>query len=150
MVEISLILPTRERPALLQRMLGSILETASHPALLEVILYVDDDDQSMPIEFPGLKIIKLIGPRKSMGEMTQACYERSTGRLIILVNDDLVFRTKGWDLLVKGEADRYLDDILLLYPNDCYYGKKLSTFPILTRRCCDLLGRIAHVACQSH
>src|SRR5580658_10190802 len=99
MVDFSLILPTRERPALVQRLFQNLLEMTSDPKSLEIVLYVDDDDgESGQIDHPTLRLVKLVGPRKSMGEMTQACYRASHGRILVLINDDMIIRTRNWDL----------------------------------------------------
>ena len=43
-IRISLLLPTRGRPAWVERLFDSIVATASQLARIEVVMYVDDDD----------------------------------------------------------------------------------------------------------
>jgi hypothetical protein len=142
-IDISMILPTRERPALARRMLDSVFATADHPAGLEVVLYVDRDDTlSHGIDHAGLKLVRLLGPRAKMGAMTQACYAASHGRVIMLVNDDQVFRTAGWDTEILTTFARFPDDVALLWGNDLCRGASFPTHPVLSRTVCEIMGGV--------
>ena len=139
--KISLLLPTRGRPLLLKRLFQSIIEHTAERDDLEIILYLDEDDyKSHGIEYPGLHIIKNIGPHSTMGAYNTKCFERSSGDIIMLMNDDLVFLTPGWDNIIKAFALTIPDDIFLAYPDDME-GAKNSTFPILSRKACEILSR---------
>lgn len=138
--DISLLLPTRGRPALAQRFLQSVLDTTSTPERVEVVLYIDDDDfASQALDCAGLRLIRIIGPSESMGFYNTCCKNHANGHILVLVNDDMVIRSPGWDQkLIETEAD-FPDGIFLAYPNDQNKGKALCTFPILSRRGCDRL-----------
>jgi glycosyltransferase involved in cell wall biosynthesis len=142
--DISLILPTRRRASLVYRLLDSIKETTADPDKLEIILYVDEDDsESYGISYPALPITKLINPPgNTMGKITNICYEASIGRYIMLLNDDVIFHTPKWDLVVKDAFRQFSDDIALLYGNDLDQGKKVPTFPIVSRTVCKIMGNI--------
>ena len=147
---LSLVLPTRDRPHLVQRLLRSIQETAADPSAIEIVLYIDADDRESAAISSPLNLVKIVGPRTTMGAMTQACYGASHGRHIVLVNDDMVFRTRGWDVAVEQAFARHPDGVALVYADDGYYGKKLATFPILSRAVCDLIGDFAPAVYQRH
>lgn len=137
---ISLLLPTRGRPALVSRLFESIRDKTAHPGRMEVVLCMDDDDVgSHGISDSKIKITKIIGPRRSMGAYNSACLEKSEGDIVILINDDMVIRTDGWDNLVRQLDQRFSDKIYLGYGNDLYKGRDLCAFPILSRRCCEAL-----------
>jgi hypothetical protein len=139
---ISLLLPTRGRPRLVERFLASILEQSLRPELIEVILCVDDDDPgSHGIRFPGLEIVEIIGPRQNMGAYNAICLERSTGDITIAVNDDMIVRTRGWDEKVRALDARFPDGVYLGYGNDLFKGRKLCTFPILSRRLAGVMSQ---------
>jgi GT2 family glycosyltransferase len=144
MMNFSILLPTRGRPSLVERLFESILRTAHDPSSIEIILYIDADDLlSHGIEMQGLKVTKLINPPgRSMGQIFKECYEISTGRYIMLMNDDAVFRTKDWDLRVIDVFSKFQDDIAFVYCNDLDQGANVPTFPILSRRVCELLGGV--------
>jgi glycosyltransferase involved in cell wall biosynthesis len=143
-VSISLLLPTRGRPTLLQRLFESLANTTADLSALEVVLYVDEDDtETQQISHPSLFLVKLIGtPGQKMGNMNRACYEASRGRHVMLMNDDVVFRTKGWEARVLEAFGRFPDEVALVYGNDLHQRKGVPTFPIVSRRVCELIGGI--------
>jgi hypothetical protein len=154
---ISLLLPTRGRVALVQRLFDSLVQTTAEMEQLEVVLYVDEDDaESLKIEHPALSPLKIVGRSgATMGHMTRACYDASHGHYVMLINDDVVFRTKGWDTRVCAAATRYPDDIALVYGNDLDQGEAVPTFPIVSRTVCDVLGEVCprgyrHLHIESH
>ena len=143
MIQFSLLLPTRERSHLVHRFLKSVAATADDLSSVEVILYIDEDDyESARIEFPGISLVKIRGPKAAMGEITRSCYEKSRGAYVMLINDDVVFGTRGWDAVFRKAFARFPDGVALAYANDLYYGKKVCTFPVLSRKACELLGKI--------
>ena len=143
-IDISLLLPTRGRPKLLRRLFDSVADTTSRLARLEVVLYVDDDDlPTHEVTHPSLQLMKLIKPPgEKMGRMNQMCYEASRGRFVMLMNDDVVFRTNAWDARVLDAFARFPDEAALVYGNDLHRQKSLATLPIVPRAVCDVLGGI--------
>ncbi|HVR58279.1 MAG TPA: glycosyltransferase family A protein [Pseudolabrys sp.] len=138
---ISLLLPTRGRSQLVERFLRSVVAQSTHPELIEVILCVDDDDiESHGIVFSELDLKLVVGPRQTMGAYNAECLRHASGEITIAVNDDIIVRTKGWDEKVRALDARYPDGVYLGYPNDLFQGRKLSTFPILSRTTCELLA----------
>jgi len=141
MNKISLLLPTRGRPLLVKRLFQSIINQTANLNNLEIIMYLDEDDtESHGIEDQRLNIVKIIGKRSTMGEYNAKCLEASSGNIIILMNDDLVISTKGWDQIILNFALTVSDDIFLAYPNDKEAGHRLSTFPIMSRKTCQVLS----------
>ena len=151
MKDFSLILPTRSHLDLVKRLFDSILETSANLDLLEIILCIDEDDpEGRKISHALLTIQKITLPRSSMGSIIRNCYSKSTARYIVLINDDVIFRTKGWDIKVLEVFSRFSDDLVLVYCNDLYYGKRLSPFPILSRTACDLMDNICPAKYKGH
>jgi len=140
-MKISILMPTRGRPNWVQRFLDSVVETAKEPESIETILFIDDDDiQSHLIEHPSANVVKLIQPRKTLGEMYKYCFEMSNGSIIMLSGDDFVFRTSGWDDVVTALFRCFSDAILLVYGNDLNQGPRVCTAPFVSRRMCEILG----------
>jgi glycosyltransferase involved in cell wall biosynthesis len=143
----SLLMPTRGRPQRALRFLQSVRETASVRERVEIILYVDEDDPgSHGIADAALDMQVIIGPRQSMGANNGACFERARGDIIILVNDDVVIRTPGWDEQIRALDAAVADRIYLGYGNDEFKRRRLCTFPILSRRACRVLQEPYHHA----
>jgi len=139
-IPISLLLPTRGRPALVRRLFNSISETVSRFENIEVILYADEDDPaSHSLTSTDFSVTTIIGSAKSMGGYNSACLDKARGNIIILANDDMVMRTPCWDLKVMQMDAVSVDKIYLAYGNDLFKKRSLCTFPILSRLTCELL-----------
>jgi hypothetical protein len=135
---ISLLLPTRGRTRLVERFLQSVIAQSRHPELIEVVVCVDDDDpESHGITSNQLALKLIVVPRQSMGAYNSICLQHATGHITIAVNDDIIIRTKGWDEKVRALDARYPDGIYLGYANDLFKGRKVATFPILSRETCE-------------
>lgn len=138
----SFLMPTRGRPHLVSRFLQSVLETTTDPSRIEVVIAVDDDDlESQNIVENRLAFRKIVVPAgTTMGNLNRACFDASSGRYVMLINDDVVLRTKGWDAVIKAIYARYSDDVALVHVNDLLFREKLCTFPIQSRRVCLEIG----------
>lgn len=142
MVSISLILPSRERPEKFNRLISSLNQTTSNLSSIELISIHDHDDNTFKkIAFHKCKFrnFQIKTRQSSMGYYNSECLKHSSGKSIILINDDVLFRTKGWDILVDKLFEKYSDGIYLGYGNDLFKGKKLPTFPILSKKFINLI-----------
>ncbi len=123
-----------------ERFFQSVVDRTTHRDAVEIIAYIDDDDTgSHHLDSREVRVDRIIGPRLAMGEYNNRCLERARGDIIILVNDDIVIRTQGWDERVRALDAEFADKIYLGYANDLIQGSKLCTFPILSRRTCEVL-----------
>lgn len=103
-------------------------------------MYVDDDDTgSHHLDSENVRVVTIIGPKLSMGGYNSACLAQARGDIIILVNDDMVMRTQRWDEKIIALDASIPDKIYLAYGNDLFKKGNLCTFPILSRRTCELL-----------
>lgn len=141
---ISLIVPTRCRPDQLRRFLDSIAATAYHPEQIEVILVIDHDDPvTLTVAQPRLSLRHVVGPpRRTMGELNRAGYAVSTGDFVMLLNDDVIVRTCGWDAVVRECIHRFPDPFVLIHVNDTLIRQHLCVFPLVSREFCELAGGI--------
>jgi SAM-dependent methyltransferase len=138
MASFSFLLPTRGKQELAQRFLQSVVDTADHPEEIEVILGVDEDDvPSHAIAKEGLVVKTVVlRPGLTMGELNRACFAASSGRYVMLINDDVIVRTRGWDTVIYQTYARYGDDVALVHVNDLLFRERFCTFPILSRKAC--------------
>lgn len=136
----SLLVPTRQRPAGIERFFDSAFGLAERPDDLELVVYVDDDDDSYDnVEWPtNTTIVK--GPRITLSEMWNRCYAASTGDICGHMGDDIVFRTVGWDRLVRLAFADYTDHIVFVHGRDGIQDARLGTHGFLHRRWADTLG----------
>ncbi|MCU1275214.1 MAG: hypothetical protein JWO48_2645 [Bryobacterales bacterium] len=144
MILFSLIVPTRGRPTELRRLLDSVRHTAEDARSIEVIAVIDEDDrESRAFEYTGLRLERvLVSPGQTMGRLNLAGYGVAQGRYLMLLNDDVVVRTAGWDTQLARVFERYPDGIVLAHVNDLIFRDSLCTFPVLTREFCELAGGI--------
>ena len=113
MAKISLLLPTRGRPHLVRRLFDSLALCTESLDDLEVIVYLDDDDTThSEISDDRFSMIKIIGPRLSMGAYNTVCLGRASGDFIMLMNDDVIVRTSAWDRMVSELGQTNPDGIL--------------------------------------
>src|SRR5271157_558317 len=95
--EFSFLIPTRNNLPGLQKLFDSIVATTANPGALEIVLAMDEDDgASQSVTDSRLRLRKLVVPKGlTMGALNNACYKASSGRYLMLMNDDVVLRTSG-------------------------------------------------------
>lgn len=138
---ISILVPSRARPAEFRRLVDSALSTSTFPNRLEIVAYLDDDDpQTANYPYrPGLRYIT--GPRILLSETWNRCAELAEGDILMHCGDDIVFRTPGWDSVVRKTFAQSEDKILLVHGDDCSPNTDaLATHGFLHRRWYDTLG----------
>lgn len=141
---ISLIVPTRGRCGPLRRFLASVAATAARPDRLEIVLVIDDDDPaSAAVAHPRLTVRHVAGlPGRTMGALNTAGYDGSSGEYVMLANDDVVVRTRGWDETARRCIERFPDRLALIHVNDTLMRDHLCVFPFVSRRFCELAGGV--------
>lgn len=119
---ISLLVPTRGRPARFKAMLASARATASES--FEICAWLDEDDPTRD-QYPEDPQVRYgSGPRPyvdgvlcTSGLWTEA-WALATGDIAMLASDDIVFRTRGWDQRIEAAFASVSDRIVMVYPND--------------------------------
>lgn len=140
----SLIVPTRGRAQELRRFLGTVRDTARDPSSIEVIAVIDvDDPESCEFSFTDLQFARvLVPPGQTMGSLNQAGFRAARGEYLMLLNDDVVVHTPGWDVQLREALESHPDGIVLAHVNDLIFRDTLCTFPALTRAFCEMAGGI--------
>lgn len=135
MKKVSLLTPTRGRPDLCERMVESFWDTVEGPA--ECLLYVDEDEMFSYLT-KGMKVTMIQGPQRRVGECWNDLADISTGDLLMMGNDDLMFKTPGWNEFLQDLPD---DGIFVAWFDDGS-GKSADrcAFPIVSRRWYETLG----------
>lgn len=126
-----IITPTRKRPENAQRLIDTVAATAT--AQTDLLLAIDDDDDS----YAGLKCTSNVtvvrGPRKSCPEWTnEIALERGSGyRALASFGDDHEPVTYGWDTAMLEGIDS-MGGIAITYGNDTLQGINLPTAPVMS------------------
>lgn len=142
---ISILTPTRGRPANIARLVHSALDTAFHSNLIEFIFYVDVDDQPSGdaierLASTGVNTTMIAGERIVLSEMWNACARLAHADIMMHCGDDIVFRSENWDGYVLGEFERYSDGIVLVHGRDGYQDRKLATHGFRHRNWMNVVG----------
>lgn len=140
--KVSVMIPSRGRPELLEKSIDSLLSKAKGE--VEILVRFDEDDESrvkLNLNGNGPRVATFVGPRfgyRLLHEYYNELAKKATGDWLVLWNDDAVMETDGWDEKVHA----------------CGGGLKvlnstgpLNLFPIFTKKLHDLLG---HVSLQTH
>ncbi len=142
-MKLSILIPSN-RPEGLTNFLNSLAENTNKKDDIEIVVLIDAPtdliEKGQLINGFSLTLIHKV-PEKPliMGNLNHACYEQATGDWIMLGNDDILCKTKGWDDIVRATMDAHEDELVLIYPNDEMFGDKLACFPIISRKLIDLV-----------
>jgi len=142
---ISILTPTRERCEKAQRFASSVLNTADRPENIELFFYVDDDDPQLTqysnwhLESPH-QIRIHIGPPISVSKSWNIIADLCNGDILIMGNDDLIYRTEKWDKVLLQAISKYHDQIYVAWFNDGINGEKHCAFPAVSSQWFEILG----------
>lgn len=142
---ISLLVPTRGRPDNIVRLLQSLHET-SH-VMPDVILRIDDDDEESKsaleqIISAGENVSFIGGKRTTMTAYWNEIAGLTPADVLMFAADDICFRTKGWDSLVRKTFDEHPDKMIFVHGEDGYWGNRFGTHGFLHRKWVDALGYV--------
>lgn len=133
-MKISLLCPTRKRPAQMERLWMSVLDTALDCANIELIFYIDKDDKDSKEKYQDLKlryegqIFAVVGERdRILSKMWNRCHEIATGEILHHCGDDIVFASTNWDFHVRQAFEECPDRILFVYGKDGVQNERLGT-----------------------
>jgi len=142
--DFSFIVPSKGNPEGLDTFLQSIVSTATRPEAVEVILVIDEDDhETAAVPSHGLQVKKIAVPAgMPMGALNMTGYRQATADNIMLLNDDVILETPGWDDRIAEVLATYPDGIVLIHINEKIFGERLCTFPFVTRAYCEAAGGI--------
>jgi len=101
-------------------------------------MVIDDDDSSYgDFVCPFEKMQLLTVSPLTMSGYNRFAAEQSSGDILVLVNDDIIVESEGWDVAVRKMHESFDDGLYLGFPNDGFKKSRLSVFPILSRRTFD-------------
>jgi len=153
--KITVLLPTRGRPEILKSSLESLIDRASNPKDIEVMLGIDEDDPET-IEFVKEKIapylqengvearaniFKPIG-YENLHNYVNTLAGNGQGEWLFFWNDDGIMVTEGWDEVI----DSYTGQFKLLAPKDNHNGHPYAIFPVVPRDWYILVGHLSQNA----
>lgn len=140
---ISILLPTRGRPAFLTRFVDSAIDLAERPDELEFVIVMDDDDRSYDDWIAPRQALVVRSERKTLALYYNDACDLAQGPIYLLGSDDLVVRTQGWDTKVHDAFARYPDRIVNVFANDGApeENKQFASIPFIHQNWVDVIGR---------
>ena len=144
-MKISILTPTRGRCARAQKFAHSVLTTAAVPEEIELLFYVDNDDPQLADylrwkDNAQSQIEIMIGPPISVSKSWNRLAERCKGDILIMGNDDLVYRTDSWDNILAYNLLGFPDKIYVMWFKDGINNEKHCAFPIVSRLWYETVG----------
>ena len=141
---ISILVPSRGRVGGLTRLVLSAYDNATFPKRLEFVVRLDDDDhfeKDYRKLHPDWGVRFIVGPRILLSAAWNECYDQAKGEIFMHCGDDIVFKTPGWDQIVRDEFAKSEDKILLVHGDDCSPNTDaLATHGFVHRRWVETVG----------
>ena len=150
-IDISVLLPVRARPVPMQQCLHTLIDKATHPERIEVLIAFDDDDtdtidyfvdviapylDAKGVTYSAMQFKRLGYIR--LNEYLNELANHSTGKWILFWNDDAVMTTPAWDDVIR----QYNDQFALLRA-ETNHEHPYAIFPILPRKWVEITGNIS-------
>lgn len=149
-MKIAILVPTRERMNNRLTLLFSILTTVNDVNNVNVYYGVDKDDPTLDTikkvaqGIPCLKVIEIDNDGKflGLGKLWNILVDESNEDIISMVGDDMVFKTKDWDIkLLEEFKSMPSDNIKAIHCNDACHGAKLAVNLFCHRKYAQVMGR---------
>lgn len=142
MNNISLLCPSKGRLFELKRMVKSALNTADDPQAIEIVVCMDDDIYIWDDRPHNVLLIKP-QDKLNVSQLWNLASEIAHGPIYHMANDDIVFRTQGWDTTVIETFKKYPDGIALVfgYDGDPNKEKNFGPHPFIHENWIKAVGR---------
>jgi hypothetical protein len=137
---VSVLVPTRGRVAMVDRLLASFDATTAGRA--EIVFRCDHDDEATWTYLGGQDRRIIVGPRLdgywSLASFFNDLAAGACGDVFLCGNDDMVFVTPGWDARILAAANAYPDGIFDV--NVRTHNARVYPFATISRAARDALG----------
>lgn len=149
---VSLLCPTRNRTTSLDRMLESLHWHTTDPDAVELVCYLDDDDQTsarfiarvQDRGWPRITIRTVVGPAGgvNMSDMWNRAAAAARGEILGFIDDEALFCTRAWAQMIRDEFAKWPDRAVLVHPDDRIHGDVLAAYFFVHRTWLNLFGQI--------
>lgn len=140
MAMISVLIPERGRPRMLKRLIDSLIATADGDRRYEILVSVDDDDETWTDQPPhepwsaARPVTWYHGPRAvTLGEKLNKLAAEARGDILWFIANDYVMETVGWPGKFRQAVTKLPNGIGVPYVHDDLHPDH-TAFPIITRK----------------
>ena len=142
-MKIAILTPSRGRPKGFLQLVQSTLETCSGYHQIEHYCYLDWDDASV-VEYNALlsnypqyseQVMLTVNEPQSVSKSWNVLANealKNGANIIIVGNDDLIYRTENWDLRLVEEFSKFKDNIVCMWFEDGINSDQHCAFPIVS------------------
>jgi len=163
-MKFSLLVPTRERPQAVVRLLDSLLFTTGNIKDIEILFAVDEDDAITKEVFTTVlkdykyNNLKLQVFYRERSEFSNRDYynwlsDKAIGQFLWAIGDDVVFQVEKWDSIISTKIEEYLidkpDRVVCVGVKDNTPKPKIDLpqfpcFPVITQEAKKAVGYFLH------
>lgn len=142
---ISIVVPSRNRPGNIARLLKSLKNVSNDFNKLDIIIRLDKDDKDLEGYIKETKKyiniqVKIDNKRENLSDLWDECYHLTKYPLIMMCADDVIFRTKDWDKKITNRLKNPERTLYLSWCDDKNQGKNMPTLPILSKAWVEAVG----------
>lgn len=139
---ISVLIPERGRPDMLERLICSLIDKAGSDERYEILVAIDSDDPAWddrePV--PHAKVRYLKRPRPiTLGEKLNELGRLSAGEIMWFIANDHIVDTPGWPTKFRHAVQKLPNGIGVPFVRDTLHPDHAS-YPIITRRMMEATG----------
>lgn len=142
---ISVLIPERGRPEMLDRLICSLLDTAGADERIEILVAIDADDEAWferePFAHVRTKYFRWPRPI-TLGEKINRLKDEATGDILWFIANDMVVDTSGWPAKFRQAIAKLPNGIGVPFVHDDLHPGHAS-YPILSRRFVETVGFFA-------
>lgn len=142
MYQLSILLPSAHAEKR-ERFIKNLFETISDYSQIELVICLDEDNEHpagtvVKGKAVGLKgetidsVVTYAKASRARGTFFNAAWKASSGRFLLMANDDILFRTKGWDKMIP--YDDYPDDLVVFGFKDGSFNETFFCHPVWSRK----------------
>ena len=134
---ISVLIPERGRPEMLDRLICSLIDTAGGHDRIEIVVQIDDDDDAWkdrtPFEHVHTRYLRR--PRApTLGEKLNQLANEAKGDLLWFISNDMLMDTHGWPEKFRAAAEKLPGGIGIAYVRDNQLHPGHAAYWMMTRR----------------
>lgn len=137
--KLSILLPSAAKNVeKLQQCLMNLNRTIKNWNDVEVVMCLDADKENKAGHiFRSQNMVTVYeNPSKYRGRFFNAAWKASTGRWLLMANDDILFKTKEWDTMIP--YDQYPDDLVTFGFRDNQFNDRFFCHPVWSRKAMEI------------
>lgn len=139
--KISVLIVGYARPEGAMRCVTSARLTADKPELLEVMVVTDESDELKSRYLSLPEVNSFVIDKHTTSEKWNFLYGKCGGDIIVMVADDVIFESRGWDEALRKSWPE--DGVAVMF-SDSSSGVELLEFPIISRVMVESVGYAAY------